>query len=425
MPKHYLTVDVNAAAVEQCDWVFATFERAYVSYSAGKDSTVLLHIAARAARKAGKRLGVLLIDLEGQYKVTIDHGLSQIKEYADVVDPFWVCLPIALRNAVSVFQPKWKCWDTSVPDSWIRQPPEIAITDPGFFPFFEDGMEFEEFVSLFGEWYADGHDTACMVGIRSDESLNRYRTIASNSKIKRDGRQWTTEITPHTTNVYPIYDWRTEDIWTWHARNPDAEHNELYDLMYKAGVPLGLQRICQPYGDDQRRGLWLFHIIEPETWARVVARVNGANGGALYVQEWGNVNGYRKVTRPEGHTWRSFAELLLASMPPPMEEHYRDKILLHVKWWQERGFPAIPDEAPYELEAQRKAPSWRRVCKSLLRNDYWGKGLGFSQHKSDAYKAYLDLMKRRRAKWGINDKALEMPLFNVDEAELDVASDLA
>ena len=425
VPKHYLTVDVNDAAVERCDWVFATFERAYVSYSAGKDSTVLLHIAARAARKAGKRLGVLLIDLEGQYKVTIDHGLSQIKEYADVVDPFWVCLPIALRNAVSVFQPKWKCWDTSVPDSWIRQPPEIAITDPGFFPFFEDGMEFEEFVSLFGEWYADGHDTACMVGIRSDESLNRYRTIASNSKIKRDGRQWTTEITPHTTNVYPIYDWRTEDIWTWHARNPDAEHNELYDLMYKAGVPLGLQRICQPYGDDQRRGLWLFHIIEPETWARVVARVNGANGGALYVQEWGNVNGYRKVTRPEGHTWRSFAELLLASMPPPMEEHYRDKILLHVKWWQERGFPAIPDEAPYELEAQRKAPSWRRVCKSLLRNDYWGKGLGFSQHKSDAYKAYLDLMKRRRAKWGINDKALEMPLFNVDEAELDVASDLA
>ena len=111
MPKRYLDVDVNTAAVERLDWVFATFERAYVSYSAGKDSTVLLHLAARAARKAGKRLGVILIDLEGQYKLTIEHGQSQLAAYADVVDVFWVCLPIALRNAVSVFQPKWKCWD--------------------------------------------------------------------------------------------------------------------------------------------------------------------------------------------------------------------------------------------------------------------------------------------------------------------------
>lgn len=416
MPKRYLDVDVNTAAVERLDWVFATFERAYVSYSAGKDSTVLLHLAARAARKHGKRLGVILIDLEGQYKLTIDHGHAQLAAYADVLDVYWVCLPIALRNAVSVFQPKWKCWDPAVPDSWIRQPPEGAITDPAFFPFFQDGMEFEEFVPLFGEWYAEGHDTACLVGIRSDESLNRYRTIASNSKVKRDGRQWTTLVSPAVTNVYPIYDWRTEDIWTWHARNPDAGHNPLYDLMYKAGVPLAHQRICQPYGDDQRRGLWLFHIIEPETWARVVARVNGANGGALYVQEWGSINGYRKVTKPEGHTWRSFCDLLLASMPPQMEEHYRNKILLHMKWWQERGFPVIPDESPYELEAARKAPSWRRVCKSLLRNDYWGKGLGFTQHKSDAYKAYLDLMKRRRAAWNVDDSALELPFEEIEKA---------
>jgi len=271
-------------------------------------------------------------------------------------------------------------------------------------------------VPLFGDWYAGGRETACMVGIRSDESLNRFRTIASTTKKTRDGRQWTTVgggyAPASVTNVYPLYDWRTEDIWTWHARNPGAAYNRLYDLMYKAGLPLAHQRICQPYGDDQRRGLWLFHVIEPETWARVVARVNGANGGALYIQEWGSINGYRRVTKPPGHTWRSFCELLLASMPPQMEEHYRNKILLHMKWWQERGFPVIPDEAPYELEAARKTPSWRRVCKSLLRNDYWGKGLGFTQHKSDAYKAYLDLMRRRRERWGLDGEALELPYEN-------------
>lgn len=72
----------------------------------------------------------------------------------------------------------------------------------------------------------------------------------------------------------------------------------------------------------------------------------------------------------------------------------------------------IPDEAAYEMEAARKAPSWRRVCKSLLRNDYWGKGMGFSQHKSDAYQKYLDLMKRRREAWGVKQGALG---FEVDD----------
>lgn len=416
MAKRYLEIDVAAAAQQRVEWTFDTFERVYCSYSAGKDSTVMLHLAALEARKRCRRLGVLLVDLEGQYKLTIDHARAQLESYSDVVDVSWVCLPIALRNAVSVFEPKWMCWDPKVPDAWIRTPPDGAVVDPAFFPFFQENMEFEDFVPEFGEWYADGHDTACLVGIRSDESLNRYRTIASSSKIRRDGKQWTTLISPNVTNVYPIYDWRTQDIWTWHARNREMRHNELYDLMHRAGLPLGYQRICQPYGDDQRRGLWLFQIIEPETWARVVARVNGANGGALYVKEWGSVNGYLRVTKPEGHTWRSFAELLLASMPPQMEEHYRNKVLLHVKWWQERGFAGgIPDESPYELESARKAPSWRRVCKSLLRNDYWGKGLGFSQHKSDAYKAYLDLMKRRRERWGVDGVSIELPWDLVEQ----------
>ena len=71
-----------------------------------------------------------------------------------------------------------------------------------------------------------------------------------------------------------------------------------------------------------------------------------------------------------------------------------------------RGLVARVDEADYAVEARRLAPSWRRVCKTLLRNDYWGKGLGFTQHKSDAYQKYLDLMRRRRASWGIEQQAL-------------------
>jgi predicted phosphoadenosine phosphosulfate sulfurtransferase len=369
--KRLLGISVLDAARQRIAWAFDTFPRVYVSFSGGKDSTVMLHLAAAEARRRGRRIGLLFVDLEGQYRLTIDHVQACYDRYADVVEPYWVALPIHLRNAVSQYEPHWVCWEPGRQPDWIRQPPEMAIADPSLFPFYRHAMEFEEFVPEFGHWYARGKLCACLVGIRTAESLNRWRTIAGHGQ-KWEGRGWTQYCAQTLWNVYPIYDWATEDIWTFHARYPDLPHNRLYDLMHQAGVGIHQQRICQPYGDDQRKGLWLFHVIEPETWARVVARVNGANGGALYAQEAGNVLGRLKISKPEGHTWESFAKLLLESLPPKTREHFTNKIAVFIHWWRLRGYPdGIPDEMPVELEAKRDAPSWRRVCKALLRNDYW------------------------------------------------------
>lgn len=357
----------------------------------------MLHMVADEARRRGRKIGLLLIDLEAQYRLTIEHALACFEMYKDIVEPYWVSLPIHLRNAVSVYEPHWVCWEPDKKALWVRQPPDIAITDQEYFPFFRYGMEFEEFVPAFGEWYAQGKACACFVGIRSDESLNRYRTIASKTKTTFDGKQWTSKVTAHAYNVYPIYDWKTEDLWTYHARFPRI-YNALYDRMHQAGLTIHQMRICQPYGDDQRRGLWLFHLIEPESWARIVYRVNGANGGALYVKEWGNINGYRTVNKPPGHTWESFAKMLIESMPPKSKEHYEAKVFVFQEWWKKKGYPdGIPDEADYALEVKKLAPSWRRVCKSLLRNDYWCKGLSFTQHKTTAYNLYLDRVKQKIA----------------------------
>jgi len=158
------------------------------------------------------------------------------------------------------------------------------------YDFFVPKMEFEEFMVLFGEWYSGygKYKTAACIGIRSDESLHRYRAIASSKKgLTHKDFRWTTKIANNLYNIYPMYDWRTEDIWIYHGKNRDKPHNEVYDKMNKAGVKISQQRLCQPYGDDQRRGLWLYHILEPETWYKLIARVNGVNSGALYIQENG------------------------------------------------------------------------------------------------------------------------------------------
>jgi predicted phosphoadenosine phosphosulfate sulfurtransferase len=258
-------------------------------------------------------------------------------------------------------------------------------------------MEFEEFIELFAVWYAKGRDTAAFIGIRSDESLNRYRTIAGQKEM-HFGKRWTTGIAPGVFNVYPIYDWHVSDIWKFHAQYPDKLHNEVYDRMHLAGLSPHQMRLCQPYGDDQKRGLWLYHLIEPQTWGRVVARVNGANSGALYIEEKGNVTGYNKITLPPGHTWRSFCNLLLATMPEVTREHYLVRFRSWIEGWHARGYRnGIPDYAPPELEKKYWAPSWRRMCKVLLRNDWWCKGLGLTQPKSAAYARYMAIKRERKA----------------------------
>lgn len=395
MAKKSLGIDVLNAAQQRISKVFEDFPRIYLSFSGGKDSAVMMHLVMDEAIRRNRKVGVLFVDLEAQYKLTIDHVSEMLELYKDHIETYWCALPLHMRNAVSQYEPQWVCWQPGRKNDWVRQPPDIAITNESYFPFFRRAMEFEEFVPAFGHWYAKNKLCACFVGIRSDESLNRYRTIAR-KKSTFDGIQWTTWCGDYLYNAYPIYDWKTADIWTYNGKF-NKPYNKLYDRFHQAGLSISQARICQPYGDDQRKGLWLFHLIEPETWARIVARVNGANQGALYVQESGNILGYRGITKPSGITWKQFAERLLASMPEKTADNFKDKIAVFLKWYKDRGYPeGIPDEGPM---TDKSSPSWTRICKALLRNDYWCKGLSFTQHKTEAYEKYKKLMKRRRMEW--------------------------
>lgn len=395
--KKYRSQNVLDAARERIEYTFDHFEKIYVSFSGGKDSSVMLHLVMQEAIRRNRVVGVLIVDLEAQYRATDEHLVEMVERYRDNIDLHWICLPLTLRNAVTNYEPKWLCWDSDNRDIWVRDMPTKGMEHSLFYPFFQPGMEFEEFVVLFGQWYANGKDCACFVGIRADESINRFRTIAVFDKRTHGEKRWTTQIVDNVFNVYPIYDWRTEDIWRFHAKYPDLPHNHIYDLMHKAGVPISQQRLCQPYGDDQRKGLWLYHVLEPETWAKLLRRVNGVNSGALYAQETGNVMGYNKITKPDGHTWKSFTNLMLQSLPKPTRDHYIKRFRSFIKGWKGRGYAVIPDEAPKVLEDAHWAPSWRRMCKVLLRNDWWCKGLGLTQPKSEAYAKYLAIKKAKLA----------------------------
>lgn len=388
--KRYKDINVYDAARERFRMVFREFDRVCVSFSNGKDSGVMLNMAIDAAREAGKLpVHAMYIDMEAQYRHAIEftHRMFSREE----VVGYWVCLPIHLRNAVSQFKPYWLCWDKDKQDAWVRDYPdsEYVVKDEDFFPFFRHGMEFEEFVPEFAEWFSQGQKTAICVGIRSDESLNRFRTIRNERKETYKDYMYTTKLYPGTDkeiyNIYPIYDFKTRDVWIANGKC-GYDYNKIYDIMQMAGVPIDKMRLCQPYGDDQRQGLYLFKILEPETWAKVVNRVEGANFGNRYTETDRTTLGYYKVNLPEGHTYESYAKFLLDTMPPYLAEHYREKIKKFLEWWEKEGIQTIPDSADDKLESKRKIPSWRRICKVLLKGDYWCKGLSFSQTKRELEK---------------------------------------
>lgn len=411
MPKIYKDINVYDAAIIRYQTVFNEFDNYYVSVSGGKDSSIMLQLMAQEARRARKKFSVLYIDLEAQYQATIDHINALIDATKDVVENwYWCALPLSLRNAVSAIQPKWICWDKNDKNKWVREYPTrredvVLITEdslPAGWNWFFRGMEFEEFILWFAKWFNETHGgkTAAGIGIRADESLNRFRTIINQKKERYRNYAWTTRAHCKSEildvwNFFPLYDWRTEDDWTTVAKF-DLLFNPIYELMYKNGVSIHEQRLCQPYGDDQRKGLDQFRVLEPETWEKVLNRVEGVNFGNIYCRT--SLLGNIRSEKPDGINWEQYAIFLLESIglyAPEVRDHYHTKIKTFMDWYEKDGLKPedIQDEADKKMESAKKVASWRRIARAIEKNDFWMSRLSFGETKKDV-KRLFELKKK-------------------------------
>ncbi len=113
------------------------------------------------------------------------------------------------------------------------------------------------------------------------------------------------------------------------------------------------------------------------------ARVSGVKSGGIYAGHDNHFYGHRKILKPEHLDWQEYALLLLNSMPEKTAEHYRNKIAIYLHWYQKKGIE-VPQTQQGDIGA-KDIPSWRRICKVLLNNDYWCRALSFSPTKSKNY----------------------------------------
>lgn len=411
-------MNVYEAAQQRIRWCLREFDYCYVSFSGGKDSGVLLELTAEEAKRQGKRWGIFHMDYEAQYQLTTDYVAETMSRYRDVADIWHICVPFMVTTCTSLFQSFWRPWDKDMKDLWVRKMPEGGM-DESNFQFYREDMWDYDFQDEFGNWLCKQKGkVCCLVGIRTDESLNRWRTIFAEREGRRNykGKRWTT-MQGKCISAYPIYDWKLEDVWTANAKGHWA-YNHLYDLMYLAGVPLHKMRVASPFLSEGQETLRLYQVIEPDTWGKLIGRVNGVNFAGLYGGT--TAMGWKNITKPEHFTWKQYMYFLLDTLPKETKQGYLRKLDTSIRFWREKG-GCLSDEVIEELKAAgadieviqdtnyntskkpvrmdylddidirqfKEIPTYKRMCICIIKNDHLCKYMGFSLTKEE--------MRRRKA----------------------------
>lgn len=420
----YKEDNVYDATIKRLDFVFAEFERVYISFSGGKDSGILLNIVADYMRERGitEKVGIQIMDNEANYEASLKFMHSVLQKNLDIFEVFWCCMPISLPCTVSAYEVDWQCWGIEDEHRWIREMPTedyiVNIDNHPFGDLFVPGMDYAHFWDMFGEWYSQGKKSANLIGIRTQESLNRFRAIMNDRKETAGGMMWTKKNTEHSWNVYPIYDWRTRDVWVANCKF-EWEYNTLYDTFYMAGIPVETMRVASPFMSESKSSLNLYRVIDGHTWARLCARVGGANFFATY----GKQLNYRSFSLPDGHTWKSFVKFLLATLPGESSANFKTRFIQSIRYWGRvgrglsseiidqlreagirfyvNGFTAHgrkdlqrikikvpPDHVDFLKGDNAAVTSWKRFALTILKNDHTCKymGLAPTKHQMDRQK---------------------------------------
>ena len=417
MKKSYSDKSVYEASMERIKYIFDNFDHIYVSFSGGKDSGVMLNLVLKYLKdnRLKRKITLMHLDYEAQYEMTTDYVKLMEDKYKDYLNIYHVCVPFKVSTCTSMFQDYWRPWEESKKDIWVRDLPENSMTKDDF-DFYDESQwdyDFQEKLSVWSHKREKSERTAVLVGIRTQESLNRWRAITKERNSYYADKKYSKKIADNVYNFYPIYDWTTEDIWVANAKF-GWDYNKLYDLYYQAGLPIEAMRVASPFISEGQETLKLYKVIEPHTWGKLVSRVNGVNFTGLYGGT--TAMGWKSITKPDNMTWKQYMEFLLDTLPESTRQNYLNRLKTSIKFWKEKG-GVLSDEVIKELDdlsikyefgthnykTTKKAvkldylddldikdfkaiPTYKRMCICILKNDHTCKYMGFSPTKTEMQK---------------------------------------
>ena len=432
MKRQYVEQNVFDALQDRLRLIFEDFENIFVSFSGGKDSGLLLNLVLDFQRKyyPERKIGLFHQDFEAQYTVTTEYIEKTFQRLENEVEPYWICLPMATRTALSNYEMFWYPWDEKMKEAWVRPMPKhdyVINLENNPITTYRYRMHQEDLAKQFSRWYRKSHGggkTICLLGMRAQESMQRYSGFI-NKKNGYKNECWINQQFKDFWCASPIYDWTLDDVW--HANYVfDYEYNHLYDLYYMAGLSVSQMRVASPFNDYSKDSLNLYRVIDPEIWTKLVGRVQGANFASIYGRT--KAMGYRNVQLPKGHTWRSYTRFLLDTLPMRIRNNYVKKFNASIRFWhttgggldeetiaelEEHGYKIkrngvsnytlkkksriifvdkIPDDTD-DIKSTKDIPSWKRMCYCILKNDHSCRFMGFGLTRQQQKR--IDIIKQK------------------------------
>ena len=358
-----IAANVYEAAIDRFRSLFERFDTVFVSFSGGKDSTIVLNLALQVADEMGKGpVHVLFVDEEVNTPQTIEY-MHRINKRPNVKLK-WCCLPILHRNACSREETWWTCWDPEAQDRWVRKMPNVPeLVTVKDVPKFKTGMKLPDVGNIvFGPEYGTVADCA---GIRAQESPRRMASVLT----KKEDNFIADPLHGYYYYCKPIYDWKTEDVWT-AIGEFKWDYNHTYDILRMMGESPHGQRVCPPWGEEPLKGLWQYSEGWPELWDAMTERVKGCNTAGKYART--DIYGWAPKEPPSGMSWQSWTMSLLDLYPAKEKQEISKNVARCLKLHRKKTKRPVPEDVP-DIHT---GLSWKNVAQMILRGDLKGRAVG-------------------------------------------------